>query len=61
MLGDLEMLAHFKTVELKIEKMLLKYNINIQKITCQFLMPGGSIGLKYVLQLLFSEKITKLP
>ncbi len=26
-------------------------------INCQFLLIGGSIGLRYVLQLLFSEKL----
>jgi hypothetical protein len=30
--------------------------INEGDISCQFLMPGGSIGPRYVLQLLFSEK-----
>ncbi len=36
-------------------------NSNIQEvergeISCQFLLTGGSIGLRYVLQLLFNEK-----
>jgi hypothetical protein len=31
------------------------------EISCQFLPSGGSMGLGYVLQLLLSEKITKLP
>jgi hypothetical protein len=33
---------------------------NQEKISYQILAPGGSMGPRYVLQLLFSEKVTKL-
>jgi hypothetical protein len=32
----------------------------LEEIICQFLPPGGSMGPRYVLQLLFGKKITKL-
>ncbi len=31
------------------------------QISCQFLSPGGSMGLGYVLQLLSEFKVTKFP
>ncbi len=36
------------------------YILYMLSIRCQFLLPGGSMGPRYVLQLLLSEKITKL-
>jgi hypothetical protein len=33
---------------------------SMRGISCQLLQPGGSVVPRYVLQLLFSEKITKL-
>ncbi len=33
-----------------------KNSISMKAIKCQFLMPGGGMGLRYVLQLISREK-----
>jgi hypothetical protein len=40
---------------------LMKYGINEGKSAASFLPPGGSMGFRYVLQLLLSEKSQNCP
>ncbi len=52
--------CEFCVIQAIFTSFLVKVVLAIQQLGCQILMPGGSMGSGYFLQLLLSAKITNL-